>query len=61
MKRPDRCETCRYFEDKSNNVVMYDGECRRLPPHVLSPNQQWARVTKTDWCGEWRVKADAEA
>jgi len=44
-----QCETCLYFDDRD--------VCRRHAP-VVYPNaytnlQQWPRVLKTEWCGDY--------
>jgi hypothetical protein len=50
-----RCETCAWYSDNS--------ECRRWPPSIGRERQTtygpWPTVLHDDWCGEWRLAAEA--
>ena len=52
---PRSCDTCAWFSDNS--------ECRRWPPSSsLGRNStygRWPLVATDDWCGEWRLGAEA--
>lgn len=49
------CETCAWYSENS--------ECRRWPPSFGRERQStygpWPIVSNDDWCGEWRLAAEA--
>ena len=58
----DCCFTCRYWDpyDKETKDMLADGECRRYPPNVPTPDE-YVRNTPlmtypitygVEWCGE---------
>ncbi|MBF0475003.1 MAG: hypothetical protein HQK59_04070 [Deltaproteobacteria bacterium] len=60
-----RCETCVYFHPATRQYGG-EGDCRKNPP-VISTfgtsavndlGDRWARVAKSDWCGNYVDKPD---
>ena len=60
----ERCDGCRFwlevYEDENEGA----GICRRFPPRSLTEPidgdyAHWSRTGASDWCGEFRAKADA--
>lgn len=66
-QRPDRCATCRYWDQMfGNGVNKLDpldstdepwGFCRRYPPLLSEQSHESGdtqpRTVDDDWCGEW--------
>ena len=54
-RHPRNCETCAWYSENS--------ECRRWPPSFgrerSSIHGPWPTVLNDDWCGEWRLAAEA--
>ena len=51
MTRKATCNNCRYHASEK-------GECRILPPEIVTDGQGairvlWPTVRPADWCGEW--------
>ncbi len=50
--RPDRCETCRFWErSNSEERDEAEGNCHRMPP---VGDNHFPEVLNSEWCGEWR-------
>lgn len=64
-ERPDRCETCRWWNRERRKDDDKHGECRRFPPTVPYMEEQiiqnqfkalWPDTKPRHWCGEWQGK-----
>ena len=63
-----RCETCRFWDCQLADAGGWGG-CRRFPPVApefekfdgggVADVGKWPCTQDSDWCGEYRVKADA--
>ena len=53
--RPDRCETCRFWDGGAGDVTE---ECRRRSPipDLKDDVATWPVTLNSDWCGEWLAK-----
>lgn len=50
----EKCENCKFF---GRGNYAQPGVCRRNPPSVASGGgTYWPKITKTDWCGEYKEK-----
>ncbi len=47
----DTCETCR-FAPHFRQDQRATADCRRYPPKP-GELQEWPRIERGDWCGEW--------
>lgn len=64
-ERPERCETCRWWDCIEPGGTCF-GRCRRHPPgrselRTFPEGYSayvgiWVETEDTDWCGEWRAK-----
>jgi len=58
-QRPDRCETCRYF-DYIVGAKIKDGLCRVVHPTrgKTDGRAEWPIIydARYQWCGEWQAK-----
>ena len=53
------CETCRFFKAPTSKDYQC-GECRQHAPRYCgetAPENDWAVVKPTDWCGDWEEVA----
>jgi len=72
MPRPDRCETCRFWERdepigcaNGDRIESQIGECRKNPPVAMPGDEEevrdccvWPTPGPFDWCGEWQEKPE---
>jgi hypothetical protein len=68
--RPDRCETCRFWDLRIGDSDEGAGVCRRHAPVAATPAvnvsqkvedqtasfPSWPLTLNDEWCGEWQVK-----
>ena len=61
----ERCGLCRYFLATAAHPIGFfstisKGECRRFPPGFLGRRGAMGHptVVETDWCGEYKKKAN---
>lgn len=58
------CSICIFFV-KDNNILPFDGSCRRFPPTLIKTDEPpyissvFPQVKDGDGCGEFRLKGNA--
>ena len=68
--RPERCQTCRWWDWSLFTIAPSDeGACRRYPPHLDKKSDEhcqsrtalFVRTEPSDWCGEWKSRETGAA